>query len=93
MREAGLVDVGVTPYRASFGTWAADQRPESRRIGAHQARELAPLYEFIVPRMVEGLGLGEAEVQELVRESRGCLRAEDGKEWVMYVTVGRRPPA
>lgn len=91
MREAGLVNVSVAKYWAPFGTWKVEERPESGRIGALQARELGPLYEFIVPRMVEGLGLSEGEVAELVRESRECLRAEEGKEWPMYVTVGRRP--
>ena len=91
MREAGLVDVSVVRYRAPFGTWAAEERPESRRIGVVQARDLPPLYGFIVPSMVEGLGLGREEVAGLVRESQGCLQGEEGKEWIFYVTVGRRP--
>lgn len=56
---------------------------ESGRIGALQAKELGSLYEFIVPRMVEGLGLSEGEVQELVKESRGCSQAEAGQEWLL----------
>ena len=91
MREAGLVDVSVRSYSAPFGTWAVDERPESRRLGALQATELAPLYAFLVPRMVEGLGLSEGEVEALVKESQGCLKAEDGLEWFIHVTVGRRP--
>ena len=93
MRQAGLADVSVVQYRAPFGTWAAKDRPESRLIGAHQAKELPQLYEYLVPKLVEGLGLSESEVQELVKESGGCLQAEEGKYWVMYVTVGRRPLA
>ena len=93
MRQAGLADVSVVQYRAPFGTWAAKDRPESRLIGAHQAKELPHLYEYLVPKLVEGLGLSESEVQELVKESGGCLQAEEGKYWVMYVTVGRRPVA
>ena len=92
MREAGLVDVSVSKYAVPFETWAADERPQSRRIGALQAKEIAPLYDFIVPRMVEGLGLSEAEVWGFVEESRKCLQAEDGKERFTYVTVGWRPP-
>ncbi|CAD6592904.1 MAG: hypothetical protein ASARMPRED_006786 [Alectoria sarmentosa] len=90
-KEAGLVDVSVKRYGAPFGTWAVKQRPESERIGAAQAEGIGPLYEIIVPRLAQGLGLSESEVQGLVGESRECLRAEDGKEWVVYVTVGRRP--
>lgn len=55
--------------------------------------DLAPLYEFIVLRMTEGLGLSEDKVMGLVRESRECLGAEDGMERFVYVTVGRRPVA
>ena len=91
MREAGLVDVSVTRYWQPFGTWAAKERPESKAIGEVQAQWMAELYEFILPRVVEGLGLSEAEVKGLVEASQGCLRAEDGKEWPIYVTVGRRP--
>ena len=91
MRQAGLVDVSVVRYAAPFGTWAERERPESRRIGAMQARDLPGLYAFLVPRLVEGLGLGEGEVAELVRESQGCLGAEEGKDWGFYVTVGRKP--
>ncbi|CAF9936472.1 MAG: hypothetical protein ALECFALPRED_006862 [Alectoria fallacina] len=91
MREAGLVDVSVKRYGAPFGTWAVKQRPESERIGAAQAEGIGPLYEVIVPRLAQGLGLSESEVQGLVGESSECLRAEDGKEWVVHVTVGRRP--
>ncbi len=91
MRSAGFVDVTVQEYWQPFGTWKAAERPESRAIGELQAKELAGLYGFIVPRMVEGLGLSGAEVEALVRESQGCLRGEEGKEWPIYVTVGRRP--
>lgn len=91
MREAGLVDVRVRKYGVPFGEWAGGERPESRRIGRLQATELAPLYEALVPRMVDGLGLSEEEVRGLVEKSRGCLKAEDGLEWTFYVTVGRRP--
>ena len=51
---------------------------------------MAELYEFILPRMVEGLGLSEAEVKGL-EASQGCLRAEEGKEWPICVTIGRWP--
>ena len=91
MREAGLVDVSVRQYGAPIGPWAVEERPETRDIGEVQARELAPLYEFLLPRMVEGLGMSEGEVEALGRECQECLKMEDGLEWVVYVTVGRRP--
>ena len=88
MQKAGLVDVSVRRYAVPFGTWG---EPESRRIGKQQADQMPELYESLIPRLVEGLGLSEKEVGELVRESGGCLGAEEGKEWPLYVTVGRRP--
>ena len=91
MRDAGLVDVSTVKYAAPFGTWAEKDRPESRRVGKLQAKELAPLYAFLVPSLVRGLRLSEKEVRALVRESQACLQAEEGKEWYLYVTVGRRP--
>ena len=33
MRKAGLVDVQVEKYMVPFGTWMADEKPETRRIG------------------------------------------------------------
>ena len=91
MHEAGLVDVSVRQYWQPFGTWAARERPETKDIVEVQAKWLAELYGFMLPRVVEGLGMGEAEVKGLVEASQGCLRAEEGKEWPIYVTVGRRP--
>ena len=91
MHQAGLVDIAVSCYGAPFGEWAVRERPETEWVGKLQATDLAPLYEFIVPSMTEGLGFSEDEVGEFVRESRECLGAEDGLEWVVYVTVGRKP--
>ena len=91
MQQAGLVDIAVSRYGLPLGEWAVRERPETERIGKLQATELAPLYEFIVPSMTEGLGFSEDEVRTFVRQSQERLRAEDGLEWVMYVTVGRKP--
>ena len=91
MREAVLVDVSVKQYWQPFGTLAVTERPETKGIGEVQANWMAELYEFILPRMIDGSRLSEAEVKRLVEASQGCLRAEEGKEWPIYVTVGRRP--
>ena len=91
MRDAGLVDVSVKRYGIPTGTWDVKERPETRRIGAFSGRELATPYKQLIPKAVEGLGLAEQEVRELVEEAVECLKAEDGKEWGIYVTIGRRP--
>ena len=91
MREAGFVDVSVKRYGIPTGTWDVKKRPETRRIGAYHAKELATPYRHIIPKMVEGLGLGEEEVKDLVDECVECLKEEEGKEWPICVTIGRRP--
>ena len=91
MREAGLVDVRVQEYGIPFGKWATKDRPETERLGAHQVREMPGIFWNMIPRVVEGLGLPEEEVKELQMESRKCLAEEEGKQWRLYITVGRRP--
>ena len=72
-----------------LGTKLCENGRKWERIGRLQATDLAPFYEFLAPRMTEVLGFGEGEVRAFVRESRERLRAEDGLQWVMYVTVGK----
>ena len=93
MREAGLREVSQRRYGIPTGTWDVARRPETRRIGTHHARELAVPYRDLIPKAVEGLGLSEEEVRELVDECEECLKEEEGKEWFIYVTIGRRPLA
>ena len=91
MRAAGLVDVKVEKYFVPIGTWMADERPETRRIGAHQDQDLGPVFsETILPGVTRKLGLGKAEMEELKDECRRCLKGEEGKYCWFYVTVGRK---
>ena len=91
MREAGLVDVTVHEYKAPFGSWMADEKPETRLIGVHNERDLGIAFsESILPGATRKLGLGEAEMQELKDECRNCLKAEEGKYCMFYVTIGRK---
>lgn len=91
MRKAGLVDVRVERYVVPFGTWMADERPETRRIGEDQSRDLGGVFSgSILPGVTRGLGLGEGEMEELRGECGRCLGGEEGKYWWFYVTVGRK---
>lgn len=91
MRKAGLVDVNVEKYIVPIGTWMADERPETRRIGVHQDRDLGGVFSgSILPGITRKLGLGEAEMEELKEECRRCLKEEEGKYLWFYVTVGRK---
>lgn len=65
----------VQEYKVAFGTWMADERPETRRIGDHQYRTL--FSESILPG-VRKLGLGEAEMGELKEECRHTFRGRKG---------------
>ena len=88
MQKAGLVNVKVQKYKVPFGTWMADERPETRRIGALDYRTV--FSESILPGVTRKLGLGEAEMRELKEECRRTLGEEEGKYWLFYVTVGRK---
>lgn len=91
MQEAGLVDVVVRRYVLAVGTWFAGERPETRRIGEHQAVNLGKAFsEFFLPGVTRELGIGDEEMRGLQEECRRCLAGEEGKYWWFYVTVGRK---
>lgn len=91
MQEAGLVDVKVEKYMVPYGTWLATEKPETRRIGAHNARDMGPVFsETMLPGITRKLDLGETEMGELKDDCRHCLKGEDGKYWWFYVTAGRK---
>lgn len=91
MVEAGLVDVEVVKYMVPYGTWMAEERPETRLMGRQEGREMGPLFSaHILPGITRYLGLNESELSELQEECLRCLAAEDGKYVVFYVTIGRK---
>ena len=91
MREAGLVDVTVQKYMVPFGTWLADEKPETRKIGVNHDRDLGRAFsESILPGVTRKLGLTESEIDELKDECRRCLKGEEGHYWWFYVTTGRK---
>ena len=89
MREAGLVDVSVREYRIPVGTWEVARRPETRRIGEHMKSDLVGLYWHMIERLCCD-DKSEGEIEEMRLEMRENLKAEEGKDWVIYVTVGRK---
>lgn len=93
MQKAGLVDVKVEKYKVPFGTWMADEKPETRRIGVNCERDMGSLFsESILPGVTRKLGLGEDEMKELKDECRRCLsfKGEEAAYWWFYVTMGRK---
>ena len=88
--------LSISPSRATerrLETGLCEKERKRNGLGDCSRRIVRRCFEFIVPRMTEGLGFSEGEVGEFVRESLERSRAEDGLEWVMYVTVGRKPGA
>ena len=92
MRQAGLVDVKVEEYVVPMGTWLAEEKPETRRIGANNRSELGTIFsESILPGATKALDLGEAEMWELKDECRRCLNGEgEGAYLIFYVTIGKK---
>ncbi|KAL8821791.1 MAG: hypothetical protein Q9191_007240 [Dirinaria sp. TL-2023a] len=90
MQDAGLVDVQTKRYAVPFGTWNAGNAPETRRMGAHAAREYGVMYWHAIPKMVAGLGFTDEQVQAWKWEAKRTLAQEVGKEIYFYVTVGRK---
>ena len=90
MKNAGLVDVEVHRYAVPYGTWLADEKPESRRIGEQQNSK-GPLFsQHILPGVTRGLGLSERELAELQSECSKTLAGEKGKYCYFYITVSRK---
>ncbi|KAL8838512.1 MAG: hypothetical protein Q9176_005064 [Flavoplaca citrina] len=91
MEEAGLEDVVVKEYRLPFGTWLAEEKPETRRIGKHAAREYGTLYYHAIPKMLQGMDYTQ---EQLERFQTSCLKdmaGREGLEFRYYVTIGRKP--
>ncbi|MCJ1375965.1 hypothetical protein MMC20_007203 [Loxospora ochrophaea] len=91
MEQAGLVDVAQYKYQVPCGTWMVKDKPETRRIGEHQAGDLIEVIsQAILPGVVRDLGLTEQELGQLKEECSTCLQAEEDKYMEFYVTVGRK---
>ena len=91
MKNAGLVDVEVHRYTIPYGTWLADEKPESKRIGEHQDRDMGPVFsQHVLPGVTRGLGLSDGELADLQSECSKTLAGEKGKYCYFYVTVGRK---
>ncbi|KAL9586511.1 MAG: hypothetical protein Q9212_000872 [Teloschistes hypoglaucus] len=69
MEEAGLFDVQVVKYMTPFGTWLAGERPETRKIGEHNAGEMGKSFsQSILPGVTRNLDISEDEMGELKTE-------------------------
>ena len=91
MQQAGLVDISVKEYSVPMGTWLVGERPETRRIGEHTAREYVTMYYHAIPKILQGMDYTEEKIEEFRRMSGKDVAAQDGKEMRFYATIGRKP--
>ncbi|KAL8698798.1 MAG: hypothetical protein Q9224_001691 [Gallowayella concinna] len=91
MEQAGLVDISVKAYRVPMGTWLVGERPETKRIGEHAAREYGVLFCQVVSKMLQGLGYTKEKIEEFQMMTLKDQAAQEGKEKRFYVTIGRKP--
>ncbi|KAL8896445.1 MAG: hypothetical protein Q9207_007702 [Kuettlingeria erythrocarpa] len=89
MRQAGLQDVSMREYRLPIGPWL--DKPETKRIGEHAAREHTKVYYHVIPKMLHGLGYPKEKIEEFQRMSSVDVASQEGKERKFYVTIGRKP--
>lgn len=91
MSAAGLRDIEVKEYRLPMGDWLSGKKPGTKRIGEHAAREYGWLYYHAVPKMVQGMGFAEEEVEGWREMCMRDLRGREGLELRFFATVGRKP--
>ena len=91
MANAGFVDIKQKRYRVPIGSWLARDSPETKRIGEHAANYYGMLFYHAVERMLRGAGYDDGAIKTLQEESKSCFNEEDGKEFCLFVTVGRKP--
>ncbi|PPJ53704.1 hypothetical protein CBER1_00782 [Cercospora berteroae] len=94
MRDAGFVDVQVTPYKwASCGI--TEETPELRALGNFNAENVPKMLHFAIERAIADGQVPSPEMQlrieELRKEMREALVSGTGLHCIMYVTVGRKP--
>ncbi|KAL8658928.1 MAG: hypothetical protein Q9202_007361 [Teloschistes flavicans] len=91
MEQAGLIDVSVKEYRLPIGDWLVKERPETRRIGEHAAREYGMLYYHAIPKILQGMGYAEEKIEEFRRMCLRDLAGQEGMELRFFATIGRKP--
>ncbi|KAF2212163.1 hypothetical protein CERZMDRAFT_41341, partial [Cercospora zeae-maydis SCOH1-5] len=94
MREAGFVDVQVTPYKwASCGI--TEETPELRVLGKFNAENVPKMLHFAIERAIADGHVPSEEmrrrIEELRKEMRETLVSGTGLHCIMYVTIGRKP--
>ncbi|KAF2172637.1 hypothetical protein M409DRAFT_62395 [Zasmidium cellare ATCC 36951] len=92
MRDAGFVNVRVGVYVWSWSKEGWEEHPESAEIGRYSVDVLRREIGRMAPRLWDGIGKSEGEVQELYGELRdGLEELGKGAHMRYYVVCGRKP--
>ena len=91
MQKAGFVDLQTWRYSVPFSRREADERPETKAFAELSIGDAWGLYWHMVPKLLEGGGYTQDDVERLRRDAQRDLGEEEGKEQLFCVTVGRRP--
>jgi hypothetical protein len=89
MEDAGLEVVEVKEYRWPVGG-AWESSPVWREWGDFAADEMVGLVWHMIPKLLDGKGYSDEQVAEMREEAKRSFAPEEGKHWMMRVTVGKK---
>ena len=91
MEEAGFVDVQRWEYQIPYWRGAGEMHPETSKMTEFMVEDKWGLYWHMLPKMMNGMGYSEEDMQRLRLDMRRDLGEEEGKYQVYCVTIGRKP--
>ena len=91
MEEAGFVDIQRWEYRIPYWRGAVKEHPETSKMTEFMIGDKWGLYWHMLPKLINGMGYSEDNVQRLRLEMMRDLDEEEGKYQVYCVTIGRKP--
>ena len=91
MKDAGFVDIQRWEYRVPCWRSAGDERPETRPMTEHIIGDKWGLYWHMLPKLLDGMGYSQEDVEKLRMDMRRGVAEEEGKEVLFCVTIGRKP--
>ena len=91
MRNAGLVDVELFPYKCPMGTWLSSTEPESEPLGRYAVGPTAVgAAHYLVGKMLAGHPKFGDKVEELQENLLDTVVETPGEYTMYYSTIGRR---
>ena len=91
MEDAGFVDIQRWEYRIPYWRAAGKEHPETRKMTEHLIGDRWGLYWHMFPKLLDGMGYSDEDMERLRTEMRKDLQEEEGKYQMFCVTIGRKP--